>query len=280
MPSPRRGGLASCLLSGNIFNGEGDDGPVFLHDIWPSPQEIDETIAASVDGEMFRRTYGDVFTGDERWAVDFNACGLGFFTFSKFLMWRDLDANTWPDALTLLKHSRILSLFGEGSGFAAPVPIVDDYEPIDRKIDLAKAVHVLDADSSQAIAIEESRCRTDLVIQGPPGTGKSQTIANIIAAAVHDGRSVLFVAEKAAALEVVHSRLKNLDLDPLCLELHSRKATKLAVLGSLQKALQAGATATAIGGVVEPLSEAGDRLNRRAEILHQPIGSSGLICVK
>ena len=76
----------------------------------------------------------DAVAGDERWAVDFNACGLGFFTFSKFLMWRDLDANTWPDALTLLKHSRILSLFGEGSGFAAPVPIVDDYEPIDRKI--------------------------------------------------------------------------------------------------------------------------------------------------
>jgi aconitate hydratase len=47
--------------------GEGDDGPVYLHDVWPSAAEIDETIGASVDGEMYRRTYGDVFTGDERW---------------------------------------------------------------------------------------------------------------------------------------------------------------------------------------------------------------------
>jgi aconitate hydratase A / 2-methylisocitrate dehydratase len=47
--------------------GEGDDGPVFLHDIWPSPEEVDETIASSIDGEMYASAYGDVFTGDDRW---------------------------------------------------------------------------------------------------------------------------------------------------------------------------------------------------------------------
>src|SRR5204862_3885714 len=47
--------------------GQGSDGPVFLRDLWPSAQEIDEVIASSIDGEMFRRTYGDVYTGDERW---------------------------------------------------------------------------------------------------------------------------------------------------------------------------------------------------------------------
>ncbi len=47
--------------------GEGDDGPVYLHDIWPSAEEIDATIASSVDGDMFRDVYNDVFTGDERW---------------------------------------------------------------------------------------------------------------------------------------------------------------------------------------------------------------------
>jgi aconitate hydratase len=47
--------------------GDGDDGPVYLRDIWPTSVEIDETIASSVDGEMFTRTYGDVYTGDERW---------------------------------------------------------------------------------------------------------------------------------------------------------------------------------------------------------------------
>jgi aconitate hydratase len=47
--------------------GEGAVGPVFLRDIWPTPAEVDEVIASSIDGDMFRRTYGDVFTGDERW---------------------------------------------------------------------------------------------------------------------------------------------------------------------------------------------------------------------
>src|SRR5207247_5866587 len=47
--------------------GDGDDGAVYLHDVWPSATEIDETIAASVDGAMYRSTYGDVYTGDERW---------------------------------------------------------------------------------------------------------------------------------------------------------------------------------------------------------------------
>ncbi|HJX46959.1 MAG TPA: aconitate hydratase AcnA [Gaiellaceae bacterium] len=47
--------------------GEGDDGPVYLRDIWPTSAEIDETIASSIDGAMFKRSYGDVYTGDERW---------------------------------------------------------------------------------------------------------------------------------------------------------------------------------------------------------------------
>jgi aconitate hydratase len=40
---------------------------VYLRDLWPSAAEIQETITASVRGEMFSRTYADVFTGDERW---------------------------------------------------------------------------------------------------------------------------------------------------------------------------------------------------------------------
>jgi aconitate hydratase len=47
--------------------GEGTDGPVYLRDIWPTAAEIDETITASIDGAMFKRSYGDVYAGDERW---------------------------------------------------------------------------------------------------------------------------------------------------------------------------------------------------------------------
>ena len=99
----------------------------------------------------------------------------------------------------------------------------------DHRIDLSKCTHVVDADSSQAIVIEEARSGRNLVVQGPPGTGKSQTITNAIACAVHNGKKVLFVAEKTAALEVVHDRLRKAGLGALCLEIHSRKANKREV---------------------------------------------------
>ena len=145
----------------------------------------------------------EAVAGEPRWQVDRAGCGLGFFTFSKFLMWRDLAPSAWPEANRLLDHPLVSALLGHGQGFDTAPPIVDDDEPIDKKIDVATAIHVLDADSSQAVAVEEARAGRNLVIQGPPGTGKSQTIANIIAAAVQSGRSVLFVAEKAAARDVV-----------------------------------------------------------------------------
>src|SRR5690606_11400127 len=90
-------------------------------------------------------------------------------------------------------------------------------------------------------AIEAVRRGENLVIQGPPGTGKSQTIANVIATAVADGKTVLFVAEKMAALEVVKRRLANVGLGPVCLELHSNKANKKTVLEELDRTLRVSA---------------------------------------
>jgi hypothetical protein len=159
-----------------------------------------------------------------RWEVDSHAVGLGFFTFSKFLMWKDLDPESWPQG-KLLSHHLLNGLLGrEGLAEVATALVTDD-EPIDQKIDLAQAVHILDADSSQAVVVEEARQGRNLVVQGPPGTGKSQTIANLIASAVHAGRSVLFVAEKTTALEVVHKRLRQAGLGALCLEMIAERQT-------------------------------------------------------
>jgi aconitate hydratase len=48
--------------------GQGSDGEdVYLTDVWPSAEEIDATVRDAVQGDMFRRTYADVFTGDDRW---------------------------------------------------------------------------------------------------------------------------------------------------------------------------------------------------------------------
>jgi predicted ATPase with chaperone activity len=109
-------------------------------------------------------------------------------------------------------------LLGENAEFETFAPLVPDDEAIDERIDLSKCIHVVDADSSQSVVIEEARAGRNLVVQGPPGTGKSQTITNIIASAVHNGKTVLFVAEKTAALEVVFDRLRRAGLGTLCLE--------------------------------------------------------------
>jgi aconitate hydratase len=48
--------------------GEGSDGtPVLLRDIWPSQQEIHDTLAASIDSNMYRSSYENVYSGDQRW---------------------------------------------------------------------------------------------------------------------------------------------------------------------------------------------------------------------
>jgi len=95
---------------------------------------------------------------------------------------------------------------------------------------------ILDADSSQQVVIMEALWKqANLVVEGPPGTGKSQTITNLIAATLYQGKSVLFVAEKKAALDVVRSRLDNVGLGEFCLELHSHKTQKSEVHADLNR---------------------------------------------
>jgi very-short-patch-repair endonuclease len=229
--------------------------------------------------EWLPSVYFDAVTvavaGERRWEVDRAGIGLGFFTFSKFLMWKDLQADSWPEPKELLGHSIIGRLLAKAPATTREEPLVSENEPIDKQIDLASAVHVLDADSSQATCIEEVRQGRNLVIQGPPGTGKSQTITNIIATAVHDGKSVLFVAEKAAALDVVHSRLKRVDLAPLCLEIHSRKATKQSVIASLEGSIRASGGLQFGGKTADELRSARDKLNAWSCTVHREIENTG-----
>ncbi|MEM6757746.1 MAG: AAA domain-containing protein, partial [Planctomycetota bacterium] len=124
---------------------------------------------------------------------------------------------------------------------------------------------------------EAVRRGRNLVIQGPPGTGKSQTIANLVAAAVREGKKVLFVAEKMAALDVVKRRLANVGLGDMCLELHSHKARKRAVLDDLQHTMSLGDPKDrATDDYFERLTEARDTLNRHAAQLHTPIADTGV----
>ena len=141
----------------------------------------------------------------------------------------------------LADHPLVRSLVG---GEALPpqpagsplLGFADDCD-VDETIPVERLDHVVEVDGSQALATELARRGGHVVIQGPPGTGKSQSICNILAQAVLDGRSVLFVAEKLAALEVVQRRLTTLGLGAACLELHSEKQSKRAVLDELRATL-------------------------------------------
>ena len=210
-----------------------------------------------------------------RWAVQPDAMVLGFFSFSKFLMYRDLDPENWPDDGGLDRHPLIRSLLQDG--FESSDPIISDDGNIDGVIEPAAMHHVVDADSSQAVAIEEVTRGRHLVIKGPPGTGKSQTITNIIAAAAAQGRTVLFVAEKMAALDVVHRRLRDVGLASLALELHSSKANKRVLLEELKRARGASApTPRGEPTLVQRLTDSRDKLNRHAEMMHAAHAPSGL----
>ena len=212
-----------------------------------------------------------------RWEVLPDAMVLGFFSFSKFLMYRDLDPDNWPDTDAedgIEQHPLIRALLHDG--FPDSPPLIADDARIDEAIPAGDQSHVVDADSSQAVAIAEAAGGRTLVVKGPPGTGKSQTITNIIAAAVARGKTVLFVAEKMAALDVVHRRLKQAGLGPLTLELHSNKISKRAVLEELRRTKD-GALRPMPADTTLParLDDARVGLNGFADRLHAPLEPSG-----
>ena len=215
----------------------------------------------------------EAIASQKRWAVDDNMMALGFFSFTKIAMFRDLDPANWPDG-KLLEHPIIRSLLADG--FQQEEKLFSDDASMDEVLHPSNMVHVVDADSSQALVIEAIRQGRNMVVQGPPGTGKSQTITNIIATAVKEGKRVLFVAEKLAALNVVYSRLKTAGLSAICLELHSRSANKRSVLEEIGKTLASSSSILSGSDIVEKLTRTRDKLNQFAAILNTPFGNTAV----
>jgi len=207
-----------------------------------------------------------------QWRVDADTLAIGLFSFAKFLMWRDLGPEENPG---LADHPIVRALVG-GEALSIPPVFADDAD-VDAEIPVERLDHVMDVDGSQALAAEAVRRGGHVVIQGPPGTGKSQTISNIIAQAVLDGRSVLFVAEKLAALEVVKRRLESIGLGAACLELHSEKQSKRAVLDELRATLSLPMPPKPErDAVVRRLGSLRGRINRHAAAMRAEVGASGL----
>ena len=154
---------------------------------------------------------------------------LGHFSFNKYLMWKDLIDRT--DAM--MEHPLVASLIDktkkmpEDGDFVEPKDLDELYKPQDFFVPLPM-------DSSQLAVLAAADKGKSFVIEGPPGTGKSQTISNLIAHLMTKGKTVLFVSEKMAALEVVYRRLEQIGLGRFCLQLHSNKANKRDVLNQLK----------------------------------------------
>ena len=229
-------------------------------------QSYYQAVEASIAGPSINET--------NRWSVDESAIALGFFSFTKFLMYHDLDAAKWSDHF-LSQHPVLQSLLI--TGFQEPESTIPDDAKIDEHLNPTEVNHVVDADSSQALAIHDVSQGRNLVIQGPPGTGKSQTITNLIAEAIAKGKRVLFVAEKMAALEVVKRNLDKVGLGDACLELHSHKMNKKAVVDELKRILELGGPlAKVLEEEVRLLLNDRDRLNSYCQAVNTPIGESGI----
>ncbi|MEQ3554640.1 DUF4011 domain-containing protein [Pseudonocardia nematodicida] len=154
---------------------------------------------------------------------------LAVLQFAKFRLWRDLD-ESWATFAQNPLVSHLLHTPTEA--FADPVadPGVHDLDGLDERCPVP-------ADASQLRAVADAVAGRTFVLEGPPGTGKSQTITNLLAHAVSEGRRVLFVAEKRAALDVVQKRLDSVGLGPLCLDLHDRGSKPNAVRQRIAAAL-------------------------------------------
>ena len=184
-----------------------------------------------VDIPLVLSTMRQAVMSKKRWDIE-ELAFLGQFSFSRFIMWNDIRNR----ADELAKNKVVASLMSGRTEWEteeldlSPHTLDETLLPADMAVPMS-------ADSSQLAAIYESSLGRSFVLHGPPGTGKSQTITNMIANALFRGKSVLFVAEKMAALSVVQKRLAKVGLDPFCLELHSNKSNKRAVLTQLEKAL-------------------------------------------
>lgn len=229
--------------------------------------------------EQYMREIGETIRSRPNWGV-LRESLLGFFSFHKLSMYTDIDPSNWGLRDGAGDGSVLERLICGGTDSEAelgdPRLYAPDYD-IDDDATAQELILALDADSSQQSALVDIRRGRSLVIEGPPGTGKSQTITNAIADAMAAGKTVLFVAEKLAALQVVHDRLTSLGLDDFCLELHSDAASPRQVFASLQKRLAGSyGTPTELESQSQSLAHFRKRLNTYVDEMTTVVGPTGI----
>ncbi|WP_278266151.1 DUF4011 domain-containing protein [Nocardia sp. AG03] len=158
---------------------------------------------------------------------------LAICQFSTFGIWKDL-AESWDT----VERSALVRHLTHHVGESFRDPHADGPFGLDEvDVDEADVVVPIPADGSQLRAIALAAAGRTFVLEGPPGTGKSQTITNLIAHALGLGKTVLFVAEKQAALEVVRKRLDKVGLRDFTLDLHGKNQSPKAIRDQLKAAI-------------------------------------------
>lgn len=208
---------------------------------------------------------------------------LSTFAYSKIAMWEDLERMS----VSGFKTPILQALSGAEIALRSETlkssitESIDDGDfigaKLDDELDASRQFLVLPADYSQILAIEAARSGCDLIIHGPPGTGKSQTIANLIGALMADGKTVLFVSEKSAALDVVKRRLEQRGLGQFCLDLHGRRAKKEFFYEQLRQSVDDDRQLTDSKFPYQQLDEQRTQLNELARALHrmrEPLNTS------
>lgn len=200
------------------------------------------------------------------WSVE-RRTALSILSYQKLSMYKDLERR---DA-RIRENPVIKALCGDGSCLTAPPNDIDSFSH--DTVNPEDCFEVVDADSSQQDAIRLERLGLSFRLQGPPGTGKSQTITNIIADCLAQGKKVLFVSEKKAALDVVYRRLQEASLDEFCLVLHGTRAHRSDMLKQLQQSVNLSEKHAELKDTVnhklEKLTSDRDKLNEYAAEIYE-----------
>lgn len=233
--------------------------------------EINEDIKPS---EAFQKLQG--MAQAREWSVVADEISLAFFASAKYLMYADLDPNRWEEDLADHPDLRILispdpdQVYGDESNPLSTVSTLDAVRAV------IACTEVVDCDGSQLLAVMQAAQGKTMVIEGPPGTGKSQTITNLLADCAARGKTVLFVAEKQAALNIVARNLERVGLRSLCLELHSHNTNKASFYRSIVATLDDQTTAQSASFPYSDLQRVRDGLNEYAEVVNKMLDEFGL----
>ena len=238
----------------------------------------------SIEDEVEPLTYLElvekqILTHKKQWCIIPKA-GLALLNFTKQVMYQDLNPDNWEDDEVIMHPVIERYLSDEAREAEDASEIYSEPYEIDKLLNIhQKFPLIYPADSSQHSALVDAVNGENLVIEGPPGTGKSQTITNIIAAAIANGKRVLFVAEKMAALNVVKDRMDKAGLGDFCLELHSHKSNKQKVLHDLNDRLgkqKSYLMPTEFNEEIARFEELKDKLSQYAYQVNQPWKNTGL----